>query len=51
MTESGNDTLSKFTKRFAIIASKFDTFAGKKGLIITLCSTEWLRKWKHPKMQ
>ena len=34
MTESGSDAFSKFTKRFAIIASKFDMFAGKKDIFI-----------------
>lgn len=34
MTKSRNDTFRKFTKRFAIIASKFDTFAGKKDVFI-----------------
>ena len=34
MTEFGNDNFSQFTKRFAIVASKFDMFAGTKKRIV-----------------
>lgn len=40
MTESGNDNSSKFTKRFAVMASKFDMFAGTKNCIIGIAKGE-----------
>lgn len=40
MTESGDNNFSKFTKRFAIVASKFDMFAGTKNCIIGIAKSE-----------
>ena len=40
MTKSVNDNFSKFTKRFAIVASKFDMFSGIKNCIIGIAKSE-----------
>lgn len=40
MTEYENDIFNKFTKRFTIIASRFDMFAGKKERIIGIAKDE-----------